>query len=76
MLYIDPELLTPLVDIVLALLHLRLKWPVEDTWFLWNRSTALGQDGKLVPGYLELFYRFPNDLLIYAARIDVGCIPG
>jgi len=64
-----------LVDIVFALLHLRLKWPVENARFLWDRSTAFGQDGKLVPD-LELFNRFPNDLLVYAAGIDVGGIPG
>ena len=75
-LHIDTELLTALVDIVFALLHLRLKQPAENARFFWDRSTALGQDGKLVPGYLELFYRFPNDLLVYAAGIDVGGIPG
>jgi hypothetical protein len=75
-LHIDRELLTALVDIVFALLHLRLKRPAENARFLWDRSTAFGQDGKLVPGYLELFYRFPNNLLVYTARIDVGGIPG
>lgn len=75
-LHIDIELLTALVDIVFALLHLRLKRPVENARFLWDRSTALSQDGKLVLGYLELFNRFPNDLLVYAAGIDVGGIPG
>jgi hypothetical protein len=29
-----------------------------------------------VPRYLKLFHRFPNDLLVYAAGIDVGGIPG
>lgn len=75
-LHIDTELLTALVDIVFALCHLRLKWPVENSRFLWDRSTALGQDGKLVSGYLELPYRFPNDLLVYAAGIDIRGIPG
>jgi hypothetical protein len=75
-LHIDTELLTALIDIVFALLHLRLKRPVENARFLWNCSIALGQDGKLVPGYLELSYRLPNDLLVYAAGIDVGGIPG
>jgi hypothetical protein len=75
-LHIDTEPLTALVDIVFALLHLRLKRPVENARFLWDRSTALSQDGKLVPGYLELFNRFSNDLFVYAAGIDVGGIPG
>ena len=76
MLHIVADLLTALIDIVFALFHLRLKRPVEDARFLWDRSTALGQDGKLVPGYLELFNRFPNDFLVYAAGINVGSIPG
>ena len=65
-----------MIDIVFALLHLHLKRPVENARFLWDRSTALGQEDKLVPGYLELFYRFPDNLLVYTTRIDVGGIPG
>ena len=72
---IKTELPTALVDIFFALLHLRLKRPVENARFLWNRSTTLGQDGKLVPGYIELLDRFPDDLLVHAAGIDVGGIP-
>jgi hypothetical protein len=75
-LHIDTELLTALVDIVFALFHLRLKRPVENARFLWDRSKALGQNGKLVSGYLEPSDRFPNDLLVYAVGIDVGGIPG
>ena len=65
-----------LVDIVFALLHLRLEQPIENARFLWDRSTALGQDGKFVPGYPELLYRLANDLLVEPLGIDIGGIPG
>lgn len=65
-----------MIDIVLALLHLRLKRPIEDTRFIWDSSKTLGQEGHLVSGYPELFDRFPNDLLVYAVGVDIGNIPG
>lgn len=69
-------MLTALVDIVLALLHLCLERPVKNPCLLWHRSIALGKNGKLVPWYVELLYRFPNNLLAYPTRINVGGIPG
>lgn len=75
-LHIDTELLTALINIVFALCHLRLVHPVENARFVGDRSKALGQDGKLVSGYVELFDRFSNDLLVYSAGIYVGGIPG
>jgi len=72
----NTELLTTLVDIVFTLLKLSLKHPVENTRFLGDSTMALGQDGKLLTGYLEFLYRFTNDLLVDAAGIDIGCIPG
>ena len=75
-LHFDIELLTALVDIVLALLHLRLKRQLEHSRFLWNRSTSLGQDDKLVLGDLEFLHRFSNDFLVDTAGTDVGSIPG
>ncbi len=69
------ELLTALVDRVFALLHLRLKWSVENDWFLWDISTALSQDGELVSGYLKVSDRFPMNL-VHTAGTDVAGIPG
>ena len=75
-LHFDLELLTALVDIVLALSRFRLERPVEHSRFLWDCSTALGKDNKLVLGDLELLHRFSNDFLVATAGIDVGSIPG
>ena len=73
---IEVELLTALIDIIFALLHLRLKKPIEDTCLLWDRPITFGQDSNLMPGYFELSYCFPNDLFIHTARINVSGIPG
>lgn len=74
--HVDADLLTALIDIVFTLLHLRLKPPTEDTWFLGDRSAAFGQDGNFVPRYLKLFHSFSNNLFVYAARVHIGSIPG
>ena len=59
MLHTNTELLTALVDIVFALLHLRLKRLAENAQSLWDCSAALGRDGKLCQGISNFSIAFP-----------------
>lgn len=67
--------LTALVNIILALLHLRLIWPIKDPRFFRYRSHDLRQDSELVSGNVKLLDRFAHDLLVETARVYIGSIP-